>query len=73
MISATTGSPGIITTYTIRYVSIEVDYVASTKNHYVKDGGIWKPADPLYVRDAGVWKDHEHYVKDAGIWKKVYG
>lgn len=38
--------------------------------HYVKDGGVWKPASNGFVKDAGVWKPiGQAHVKDAGVWK----
>jgi len=41
---------------------------------YVRDGGVWKPADPLYVRHFGVWKDPVNwYARNGGVWKDFYG
>jgi len=41
---------------------------------YVRDGGVWKPADPLYVRQSGVWKDPVNwYARTGGVWKDFYG
>ena len=41
---------------------------------YVKDGGLWKPAQDLQVRDGGIWKPvQQQHVRDGGTWKKVYG
>lgn len=39
---------------------------------YVKDGGVWKPANNLYVMD-NPWKEvMEGWVKDGGVWKKYH-
>lgn len=63
----------------INYVSIATDGDAAYRPYrkvdgYVRDGGVWKPADPLYVKHSGVWKDAvSWHVRDAGSWKDFYG
>lgn len=63
----------------INYVSIATDGDVAYRPYkkidgHVRDGGVWKPADPLYVKDAGVWKDPVNwYARDAGVWKDFYG
>lgn len=38
----------------------------------VRDGGVWKEAEP-WVRDGGVWKPvQKGFVRDGGVWKEFY-
>lgn len=38
----------------------------------LKDAGVWKDGAP-WVKDGGVWKPADKaWVKDAGIWKEIY-